>query len=399
MEIVAIVIPTLALVFTAGFVSLWLRDRTRRHVFAFAIGYFALALCYAINLMPHTLDAPLAGALMHSIALFSAGAVVWGAGRRIGRDVPVAFMVVNTLASAFLLFEAIRQSHPTAIVVVQNASAALQFAIGATVLWAAHPREWLDRAVVWIMGAIAAVGLLRPAIAMLAEGDLSALIGRTSAFHGIQVVAMTVLPVLLGMVLMALVLFDEWSRQKKAARNDVLAGLRGRAAFEEDARAALQKASCEGLPVSLILGDIDHFKRINDGWGHATGDMVIGNVGRTIARMTRDSDIAGRVGGEEFCILLWNCPLHTAARSAERLRRAMADREGTGAGGGGLEVTMSFGVAQFREGESYAALFERADASLYRAKDLGRNRVILDGRTFEEADRRRPAEPVIPVHG
>jgi len=68
-------------------------------------------------------------------------------------------------------------------------------------------------------------------------------------------------------------------------------------------------------------------------------------------------------------------------------------------GGGALDVTMSFGVVQLKNGESYSALYERADASLYRAKDLGRNRVILDGKTFQEADRRRSDEPVIPVHG
>lgn len=399
MQFVAIVIPTLAMVFTAAFAALWLRDRSRAHIFAFALGYLALALCYAINLMPHSMAVPITGISVHAIAMVGASALVWGSARRIGREAPVVFMIANSLVSCVLLFEAIRQSHSTAIVVVQNGSAALQFAIGATVLWVARPREWLEKSVIWIMAALATLGLLRPAIAMLAEGDLAALIGRTSTFHGVQVIAMTVLPVLLGMVLMGLVLFDEWDRQKNAARNDLLAGLRGRAAFEEDAKMALQKAARESVPVSMILADIDHFKRINDGWGHATGDLVISNVGRTIGRMTRDSDVAGRVGGEEFCILLWNCPLHTAAQSAERLRKAIATCDTMNAGGGALDVTMSFGVAQLQDGESYAALFERADASLYRAKDLGRNRVILDGRTFEEADRRTVAEPAISVFG
>lgn len=399
MEFVAIIIPTLATVFAVVFVALWLRDRSRAHIFAFALGYVSLALCYTLNLLPHSLDAPVSGTMIHAIAMFGAAALVWGSARRIGRDVPMGFLLANTLISGVMFFEAIRQSHPNAIVVIQNGSAALQFAVGATVLWVARPKEWLERAVIWIMAAIAAVGFLRPAIAMLAEGDLAALIGRTSAFHGFQIIAMTVLPVLLGMVLIGLVLLDEWERQKAAARNDALAGLRGRAAFEEDAKSALQKAARDGVPVSLILGDIDHFKRINDGWGHATGDLVIGNVGRTIARMIRDSDIAGRVGGEEFCILLWNCPLQTAAQSAERLRTAIANPDCASGGAGVLDVTMSFGVAQLQSGESYAALFERADASLYRAKDAGRNRVILEGRTFAEADRRGVPEPPISVLG
>lgn len=399
MEFVAIIIPTLAMVFAVVFVALWLRDRSRAHIMAFALGYLSLALCYTLNLLPHSLEAPVSGTMIHAIAMFGAAALAWGAARRIGREVPVGFMVANTLVSCLLFYVAISQSHSNAIVVVQNGAAALQFAVGATVLWVARPKEWLEKAVIWIMAAIAAVGFLRPSIAMLAEGDLAALIGRTSVFHGVQIIAMTVLPVLLGMVLVALVLFDDWERQKAAARNDTLAGLRGRAAFEEDARSALQKAARDGVPVSLILGDIDHFKRINDGWGHATGDLVISNVGRTIARTIRDCDIAGRVGGEEFCIFLWNCPLHTAAQSAERLRAAIANPDSMSAGGGALDVTMSFGVAQLRSGESYAALFERADASLYSAKDAGRNRVILEGRTFAEADRRGVPEPPISVHG
>jgi diguanylate cyclase (GGDEF)-like protein len=122
------------------------------------------------------------------------------------------------------------------------------------------------------------------------------------------------------------------------------------------------------------VADIDNFKQVNDIWGHQSGDEAISGFGRLIEGMVRGCDTAGRIGGEEFCIAVWNCPNEPATRLAERIRVAFARLEHAGIGSD-IRLTASFGVATARAGENYRELFARADAALYLAKSGGRNQV------------------------
>jgi diguanylate cyclase (GGDEF)-like protein len=171
-----------------------------------------------------------------------------------------------------------------------------------------------------------------------------------------------------------------------------------RGQFEADARAILVRATNENTPVSLIVADIDHFKRINDGWGHAIGDSVINKVGTLISSTIRDHDVAGRIGGEEFCIMVWNCDGAAAARLAERLRKAATKLDDAEVRGG-LSLTMSFGVAQAGPNDNYSHLFDRADGYLYQAKNGGRNRVVANGEVIQCEERRSKAAEIISIHG
>lgn len=126
--------------------------------------------------------------------------------------------------------------------------------------------------------------------------------------------------------------------------------------------------------------DIDHFKRVNDRWGHADGDRVLAEVARRIRHEVRAGDLATRYGGEEFLVLLPDTALQAASDVAERIRGAIAS-EPVALGGGRVVVTASVGVAQLRDGEDNAALVARADTALYRAKQQGRNRCVADAAT------------------
>jgi diguanylate cyclase (GGDEF)-like protein len=140
---------------------------------------------------------------------------------------------------------------------------------------------------------------------------------------------------------------------------------------EERARAARHEAS-----LSLIVLDLDHFKRVNDRFGHPVGDAVLTHAARVISDTARASDIACRIGGEEFAVI---CPLTSstdAAALAERIRTKL-ERTPSWTGSGKIELTASFGVAEVTGAK--AALLERADAALYRAKAAGRNQVVQDG--------------------
>jgi diguanylate cyclase (GGDEF)-like protein len=124
--------------------------------------------------------------------------------------------------------------------------------------------------------------------------------------------------------------------------------------------------------MSGVMGDIDHFKRINDRLGHAVGDDVLRSVAASLRAGLRRNDLAIRWGGEEFLILLPKTSLDAAVAVAEQVRNLVATTPQVAAD----PVTISFGVGQWRPGESVAAFVERIDAAMYSAKSGGRNRVV-----------------------
>jgi len=154
---------------------------------------------------------------------------------------------------------------------------------------------------------------------------------------------------------------------------DPLTGAANRRCFDDRcARALARLGSGPSEPVSLILADIDHFKQINDRFGHAAGDDALVVFTRVMQGHTRGQDLVARYGGEEFCILMPGCTLRVAARAAERIRTAFSD---TRIEGIDAVLSASFGVAEASAGQSEDQLLHAADQALYRAKDLGRNRV------------------------
>lgn len=157
----------------------------------------------------------------------------------------------------------------------------------------------------------------------------------------------------------------------RLATTDSLTSLLNRRAFFERAELSLARAQA-GASLSAILCDIDHFKRINDLYGHAVGDAALRAVTAVIADATAN---AGRLGGEEFAVLVEDAGLEQAAALAEQLRRGVEKRN-FGGNGETLSLTCSFGVSEWRPSDSIDALLRRADAGLYAAKSGGRNRVI-----------------------
>jgi diguanylate cyclase (GGDEF)-like protein len=145
--------------------------------------------------------------------------------------------------------------------------------------------------------------------------------------------------------------------------------------------AELRRARRSQTPVTMIMFDIDHFKDVNDRYGHLCGDAVLAAVGRRMKEVLRGSDLKCRCGGDEFMVLLPETPLHGARRVADTLRREIAERPVPWAGEG-LTITASFGLAQTLPGEvNVQAVIARADQALYRAKDDGRNCVRIAAET------------------
>ena len=165
---------------------------------------------------------------------------------------------------------------------------------------------------------------------------------------------------------------------RRLSRSDRLTGLPNRTYLEERLVAEFARARRYEEPLALAILDVDHFKRFNDTWGHAAGDVVLQAVAQTLLDSIRESDVAVRYGGEEFVLLLPGMDSTAAVERAERLRRRMEEtviRIPRRADPG--RITISIGVSAYRiDGDSPEALLDAADARLFEAKEGGRNRVV-----------------------
>jgi len=163
----------------------------------------------------------------------------------------------------------------------------------------------------------------------------------------------------------------------REAKTDQLTGIANRKAFDETLRAALEHARTEGEPLSLLLADIDHFKKFNDTWGHQTGDQVLRLVAHCLKTNVKGRDTAARYGGEEFAVILPKTTLDDAKLLADQLRHAVEAKrvikKTTGESLG--TITVSLGASLFTENDTIEDLIQRADACLYAAKRGGRNQV------------------------
>ena len=205
--------------------------------------------------------------------------------------------------------------------------------------------------------------------------------------RGWQQIAMGLLAVLIGLLALLIIRqVRKLRRWKRMASLDPLTGVANRRGVEYFTSAAMRRARARHEPLALLALDLDRFKQINDSFGHAAGDRVLQHIARACTEALRDGDLLGRIGGEEFLVILPRSTLEDAADVAERLRSrvealALEDLPA------GLRITISIGVAQMTPADSgFADLERRADAALYRAKSEGRNRVVgaLDGAANQE---------------
>ncbi|MBF0282912.1 MAG: GGDEF domain-containing protein [Magnetococcales bacterium] len=179
----------------------------------------------------------------------------------------------------------------------------------------------------------------------------------------------------LGMIIWLVKRFVR-DRLERLAHHDPLTGAYNRFTFGVLTDLRLKEAQRHNTPVSLLIFDLDHFKRVNDHHGHDAGDRVLVAVAEEARRTLRACDALFRMGGEEFAVLAGDVDLAGARVLAEKLRRRVAEMASPAPGVG--RVTVSVGVAQLQPEEGWDFTYRRADAALYRAKNGGRNQVALD---------------------
>jgi diguanylate cyclase (GGDEF)-like protein len=169
----------------------------------------------------------------------------------------------------------------------------------------------------------------------------------------------------------------EMHSARLSARTDPLTGLPNRAELDSSLPARIEAAREAGRPLSLLFIDLDHFKRINDRYGHDVGDLCLAAAATILRKHVRTSDLLARYGGEEFVLLLEGADLGAARGLAGELRAAI-EREGRSVRGHAVGMTVSLGIAELAQQDDVGSLLRRADAALYRAKGEGRNCFVSD---------------------
>lgn len=168
------------------------------------------------------------------------------------------------------------------------------------------------------------------------------------------------------------------SRMSDLAMVDELTGLKNRRAFFDDAEPSIAANRRRKQPIAVALLDLDHFKVVNDTWGHAIGDQVLQAIAKRITDTLREEQLVGRIGGEEFVVLLPETTAQQALFGLERVRRAIGETP-VMTTVGPVPVTISGGIAPLRENERFETAIDHADKAMYRAKSLGRDRVEVFG--------------------
>jgi diguanylate cyclase (GGDEF)-like protein len=161
-------------------------------------------------------------------------------------------------------------------------------------------------------------------------------------------------------------------------QQDALTGASSRTSLLAELEGAINRSAKTGQPLCVIMADLDHFKNVNDTYGHLVGDKVLAEIGGRIRAALREFDLVGRYGGEEFVVMLENTSRHTAQQVAERIRQRIAG-EPINTGSQRIDLTISQGLAVRVDGDDLQRLLTRADDAMYQAKSAGRNCVAEAG--------------------
>jgi len=241
--------------------------------------------------------------------------------------------------------------------------------------------DWLDRTLLWSYLSYAVLTMLRPTlVATFAHNGLSDAMEANSTYWLTTLMSILFFALLFTVLICAVTIRDT-VRQLRTERDlDALTQVLNRRAFGETAQHRL--ADKRLYPMALLASDIDHFKRINDNWGHDKGDEVLQLVSRAMQHNVRSNDLVARFGGEEFMVLLTRIDLPGAEQVARRIglelrsdQKVLPD---------GPAVTLSFGITAIHNANQLEGALRQADQLLYSAKNAGRDRVHVEGRLYPD---------------
>ncbi|MDX8432545.1 GGDEF domain-containing protein [Mesorhizobium abyssinicae] len=360
----------------AAFMTIAIYDKSRVSARWLAFGYVLGMVYFALEFVIPAFDnarLPVVAAF----AVFLGATIVFNGGLAHKYGVappwwPMLFFLAIASVAVYLVQELPRQSL-TAMMAYQLPYAVMQFtALG--IVWSSRQRrERLDTILMAVLTASALQFASKPFIAHALGGrgaDPQSYVQTSYAL--VSQSLGTVFGLALALLALAILVRDVLAEATSKSETDALSRLLNRGGFERHAEITLRDAARRGVPVALVIADLDHFKGINDNFGHACGDRVIETFAGFLREAAADHHVAGRIGGEEFAIILPGTNLAAARLFAEGARSAF----------GALPIdslpaehrcSASFGVAELGAGEGFSDLLRRADEALYQAKGGGRD--------------------------
>jgi diguanylate cyclase (GGDEF)-like protein len=356
----------------------WLQRRSHRALAIWGGGSLLTALAAALIMTRGVTSFLVSVTLAYLVAMLAYG-VMWTAARAFA-DRPARMPGIVAGPMAWLAFSALpglAQATQWRIAFVSVLGAAYTLAT-ARELWRGRGEPLLSRYPMVGLLLLHALCLTARSIAVCWEAPPSADQVLRTGWVALGLEPLVVM-IASGFLLLSMAKERAEAVQQRAARTDELTGVANRRAFLEKGERRLADATLRGAPAALLLFDLDHFKRINDGYGHEVGDRVLKAFAQRATQMLRPGDLFGRIGGEEFAALLAPAGQEAALGVAERIRAAI-ERLDISASGLPVPVSVSTGVATGPAARAkLSELLCEADHALYNAKSAGRNCVRLGG--------------------
>lgn len=342
---------------------------------AFGVGYL---IGHILQSVPVPMPTWVAGTLANAAIALGHGMILVGVQRYLGLrcwNRPILVVVALILVSS-LVFPEVRETLRARIIIHSGFYVAVD-AYAGWLLWRAHRpgMALFHRSAALVLFLFAGFLFLRFGYAVFSPALTDSFV--QDPFQMTAFLAAMIFGFCITMALTVMMFREKQVELIGLATRDPLTGINNRLGLDEAAERHWAVATEHGTPLSLVMFDIDHFKRVNDRHGHQAGDIVLSEVARRIGQELRDSDSAFRVGGEEFLVLLPGAKADQAGRVAERLRQSMAGTPIT-AKGAELSLSASFGVVECQvDTEDWQTCMQRVDRALYRAKRAGRDRVEM----------------------
>ncbi len=376
--VTALLNPSIALMLAAAFATLWFYQRPSRYLAALAFGY----LLSAVGFLLQYFELPIGfypTKLVSNIAFIAGTACLALAvsARYTARPPYIAVGILSTIGLSLLLWFLFVDPDLSWRIYAMN------FSLGGITLYVTAQmyrmpgRGPLETALVVLAFVIGLNFIARTFVVLsLQDGPVTYENLYQSAYWMSAVFTHALLSLMLALVLLAGAGLDVVSGLKTDSHTDPLSRLLNRRGFEERAMRLLDRCGRTGLPVVLVLADLDHFKTVNDIYGHQAGDRVIVDFARRLQAAAGSRALVARLGGEEFAMLLPSTDLSAACLCVEAIRTGFAAGDIDGLPPG-KRITASFGIAAHTCGESLAPLTRRTDDALYKAKRSGRDSIRL----------------------
>lgn len=373
---IALLNPGIGLLLGTAFLLLWLYRRDQHYILAAAAGHFVTAIAFLIQdvgpVLPMEMQRIPANAGYLLAGCLIVGAII--AHYRVTVPRRAMAIICSVSMALFLWFLLVQPSIVARIYAISFALGLIALMIPLRLREVAR-RHIVDHILFWLGIVWALNYILRPLLVLGVTGDIANYDGFQQSIYWTTVqFTQAICSVLSALALMVAVAIDLMGELREQADGDPLSGLLNRRGFEGAAGAAVRACADADRPAALLIADIDHFKAVNDTHGHATGDAIIAAFGAHIRAAGPADMVAGRIGGEEFALLLPGTSIESARTLAEAIRTGMAGACAP-CTPDTPPPTVSIGLAVSVPGTGLSQLMRDADQALYEAKRAGRDRV------------------------